>query len=131
MSALLLDIQPGDEVIVPAYTFVATASAAVENNAIPVLVDSEPLSQGLDPADKIITRRDGGLNARIETAPHDNVRKGDASRLDPDPGLTGARRRQDHLSRDQHRRIPRARHVHFQRDITHRHSPPVLCVFGR
>jgi len=41
----------GDEVIVPAYTFVATASAAVENNAIPVLVDSEPLSQGLDPAD--------------------------------------------------------------------------------
>jgi dTDP-4-amino-4,6-dideoxygalactose transaminase len=41
----------GDEVIVPAYTFVATASAAVENNSIPVFVDSELRSQGLDPAD--------------------------------------------------------------------------------
>lgn len=41
----------GDEVIVPAYTYVASASAAVEQNAIPVLVDSEPRSQGLDPED--------------------------------------------------------------------------------
>ncbi len=41
----------GDEVIVPAYTFVATATAAVENNSIPVFVDCEPLSQGLDPED--------------------------------------------------------------------------------
>ena len=41
----------GDEVIVPAYTFAATASAAVENNSIPVFVDSERCSQGLDPAD--------------------------------------------------------------------------------
>lgn len=41
----------GDEVIVPAYTYVASASAAVAQHAIPVLVDSEPLSQGLDPAD--------------------------------------------------------------------------------
>ncbi len=37
----------GDEVVVPAYTFAATASAAVENNAIPVFVDSERKSQGL------------------------------------------------------------------------------------
>jgi len=41
----------GDEVIVPAYTYVASASAAVEQNAVPVFVDSEPRSQGLDPAD--------------------------------------------------------------------------------
>lgn len=41
----------GDEVIVPAYTYAASASAAVEQNAIPVFVDSEPMSQGLDPAD--------------------------------------------------------------------------------
>ena len=40
-----------DEVIVPAYTFAATASAAVENNAIPVFVDAEHRSQGLDPED--------------------------------------------------------------------------------
>ena len=41
----------GDEVIVPAYTYAASASAAVEQNAIPVFVDSEPASQGLDPED--------------------------------------------------------------------------------
>jgi dTDP-4-amino-4,6-dideoxygalactose transaminase len=41
----------GDEVIVPAYTYIASASCVVEQNAIPVFADSEPLSQGLDPAD--------------------------------------------------------------------------------
>ncbi len=41
----------GDEVIAPAYTFVATAMAAVENNSIPVFVDSEEAGQGLDPED--------------------------------------------------------------------------------
>ncbi len=41
----------GDEVIVPAYTYVASASAAVDQNAVPVFVDSEPASQGLDPDD--------------------------------------------------------------------------------
>lgn len=41
----------GDEVIVPAYTYAASASAAVEQNAIPVFVDSDPASQGLDPED--------------------------------------------------------------------------------
>ncbi len=41
----------GDEVIVPAYTYIASASCVVEQNAIPVFVDSEPISQGLDPHD--------------------------------------------------------------------------------
>lgn len=41
----------GDEVIVPAYTYIASASCVVEQNAIPVFADSEPLSQGLDPSD--------------------------------------------------------------------------------
>ncbi|WP_269542803.1 DegT/DnrJ/EryC1/StrS family aminotransferase [Cerasicoccus fimbriatus] len=39
----------GHEVICPSYTYVASASAAVEQNAVPVFVDSEPLSQGADP----------------------------------------------------------------------------------
>lgn len=39
MSALLLNIQPGDEVIVPSYTFVSTANAFVLRGAIPVFVD--------------------------------------------------------------------------------------------
>jgi len=41
----------GDEIIVPAYTYAASAGAAVDQNAIPVFVDSESLSQGLDPED--------------------------------------------------------------------------------
>ena len=38
----VLGIQPGDEVIVPAYTFVATASVVVMAGAVPVFVDVEP-----------------------------------------------------------------------------------------
>lgn len=40
MAALLLDIQPGDEVILPAYTFVSTANAFVLRGARPVFADS-------------------------------------------------------------------------------------------
>lgn len=39
MSALLLDLQPGDEVILPSYTFVSTASAFALRGAVPVFVD--------------------------------------------------------------------------------------------
>src|SRR6266404_3223095 len=38
-SALLLDIQPGDEVIVPSFTFVSTANAFVLRGARPVFCD--------------------------------------------------------------------------------------------
>jgi dTDP-4-amino-4,6-dideoxygalactose transaminase len=39
MAALLLDMQPGDEVIMPSYTFVSTANAFVLRGAVPVFVD--------------------------------------------------------------------------------------------
>ncbi|WP_146066618.1 aminotransferase class I/II-fold pyridoxal phosphate-dependent enzyme, partial [Candidatus Venteria ishoeyi] len=39
MAALLIDIQPGDEVIMPSYTFVSTANAFVLRGATPVFVD--------------------------------------------------------------------------------------------
>lgn len=39
MAAILLDIQPGDEIIMPSYTFVSTASAFVLRGGIPVFVD--------------------------------------------------------------------------------------------
>ena len=42
MSALLANLQPGDEVIMPSYTFVSTANAVVLRNAIPVFVDIRP-----------------------------------------------------------------------------------------
>ena len=39
MAAILLDIQPGDEIIMPAYTFVSTANAFVLRGGVPVFVD--------------------------------------------------------------------------------------------
>lgn len=39
MSAILADVQPGDEVILPSYTFVSTANAFVLRGAVPVFVD--------------------------------------------------------------------------------------------
>lgn len=39
MAALLLDLAPGDEVIMPSYTFVSTANAFVLRGAVPVFVD--------------------------------------------------------------------------------------------
>ena len=39
MAALLLDLKPGDEVIMPSYTFVSTANAFVLRGAVPVFVD--------------------------------------------------------------------------------------------
>lgn len=39
MSALLCDIQPGDEVIMPSFTFVSTANAFVLRGGVPVFVD--------------------------------------------------------------------------------------------
>src|SRR3954451_10900896 len=44
-----LDIGPGDEVIVPDFTFIATASAVLFANALPVLVDVDPETCCLDP----------------------------------------------------------------------------------
>jgi dTDP-4-amino-4,6-dideoxygalactose transaminase len=42
MAALLLDIRPGDEVIVPSFTFVSTVNAFVLRGATPVFADIRP-----------------------------------------------------------------------------------------
>ena len=52
MAALLLDIQPGDEVIIPSYTFVSTANAFVLRGAKIVFADSNPENPNLD-ADRL------------------------------------------------------------------------------
>src|SRR5690606_334220 len=46
---LLADVQPGDEVLIPALTFVATGNAVHYCGAIPHFVDSEVNTLGLDP----------------------------------------------------------------------------------
>lgn len=48
MAALLLDIQPGDEVIVPSFTFVSTINAFVLRGAKPIFVDIRPDTLNLD-----------------------------------------------------------------------------------
>lgn len=48
MAALLCDLQPGDEVILPSYTFVSTANAFVLRGAKPVFVDIRPDTLNLD-----------------------------------------------------------------------------------
>ncbi|OCW98188.1 dTDP-4-amino-4,6-dideoxygalactose transaminase [Alishewanella sp. HH-ZS] len=48
MAALLLDIKPGDEVIMPSYTFVSTANAFVLRGACPVFVDIRPDTLNID-----------------------------------------------------------------------------------
>jgi dTDP-4-amino-4,6-dideoxygalactose transaminase len=50
MSVAAGGIGPGDEVILPAYTFVASATCVLHHNAIPVFVDVEPDTWLLDPA---------------------------------------------------------------------------------
>lgn len=48
LAALLMDIQPGDEVIMPSYTFVSTADAFVLRGAKAVFVDIRPDTMNLD-----------------------------------------------------------------------------------
>ena len=48
MSALLLDIKPGDEVIMPSFTFVSTANAFVLRGGVPVFVDIREDTLNLD-----------------------------------------------------------------------------------
>ncbi len=49
MCALLLGLAPGDEVIMPSFTFVTSASAFALRGAVPVFVDINPATQNLDP----------------------------------------------------------------------------------
>lgn len=48
MAALLSNIEPGDEVIMPSYTFVSTADAFVLRQAVPVFVDIRPDTMNID-----------------------------------------------------------------------------------
>jgi dTDP-4-amino-4,6-dideoxygalactose transaminase len=49
MAALLLELKPGDEVVVPSFTFVSTVNAFVLHGARPVFMDVRPDTLTLDP----------------------------------------------------------------------------------
>jgi dTDP-4-amino-4,6-dideoxygalactose transaminase len=49
MAAILCDLGPGDEVIMPSFTFVSTANAVVLRGAVPVFVDIDANTLNIDP----------------------------------------------------------------------------------
>ena len=51
MAALLTDLKPDDEVILPAYTFVSTANAVMQRGARPVFADIRESTLNIDPED--------------------------------------------------------------------------------
>ncbi|MDK1476532.1 DegT/DnrJ/EryC1/StrS family aminotransferase [Streptomyces sp. 549] len=63
MALVGAGVQPGDEVIVPAFTFIATAQAVVAAHAVPVFVDIDPVTYCMDPeaAASAITERTRAL----------------------------------------------------------------------
>jgi len=59
MAAMLLDLKPGDEVILPSYTFVSTANCVVRMGVKPIFVDIRPDTLNIDDAliEEAITER--------------------------------------------------------------------------
>jgi dTDP-4-amino-4,6-dideoxygalactose transaminase len=93
LALLALGIGPGDEVVVPAYTFPATANVVALVGAHPVLVDVDPVTMNLDDERVRVTPRTKavlavhlfGRPARLEALP-------DAPVIEDAAGALGARR---------------------------------------
>ncbi|HUU26771.1 MAG TPA: DegT/DnrJ/EryC1/StrS family aminotransferase [archaeon] len=62
-ALLAAEIQTGAEVIMPAYTFVATATAVLESNAVPVFADIDPETYNISPesVEQVITDKTWGI----------------------------------------------------------------------
>ncbi len=59
IALMAIDIKPDDEVIIPTYSFFATAGVVSRMNARPVFIDSDPVTFNINPADikKLITKK--------------------------------------------------------------------------
>lgn len=74
MALAAVDIGPGDEVLVPSYTFLATASCVLHQMAIPVFVDIDPHTYTMDPSKieaAITPRTKGIIPVHIQGCPAD------------------------------------------------------------
>jgi len=63
-------IGPGDEVIVPAMTFAATANAVLYQGGTPVFCDVNPENLLIDPSDDVHVRPDGGNSRGYDMEDH-------------------------------------------------------------
>ncbi len=61
LALIACGVKPGDEVIVPPYTFIATASIVIEANCVPVFVDIDPRTYNLD-----ASRIEGAITSRTK-----------------------------------------------------------------
>ncbi len=94
LAVLALGLEPGDEVLVPAYTFPATANVVALAGLQPVLVDVDPVTMNIDPKRVELGRRTKaivavhlfGRPARVEELPA-------ATLIEDAAGALGARRR--------------------------------------
>jgi dTDP-4-amino-4,6-dideoxygalactose transaminase len=59
LALIACNVKPGDEVIIPPYTFIATSTIVLEANCVPVFVDIDPDTYNLDPVkiEAAITKR--------------------------------------------------------------------------
>jgi perosamine synthetase len=93
LAVLALGLEPGDEVIVPAYTFPATANVVALSGLKPVLVDVDPATMNLDPEQVVVGPRTRavlavhlfGRPARLDQLP-------DLPMIEDAAGALGARR---------------------------------------
>ena len=81
MSAMLLDLQPGDVVIVPSFTFVTTALAFVRQGARVLFCDVEPETLAVDPAHVAQLLEQHGDSVRAVVTVHYAGIAGDVSGL--------------------------------------------------
>lgn len=74
VSLRALDLQPGDEVIVPAFTFIATGSAVAWAGGLPVFADVDPQTLNLDPGRveaRVTSRTVGVVGVHLFGVPFD------------------------------------------------------------
>jgi dTDP-4-amino-4,6-dideoxygalactose transaminase len=101
LAVAALRLAPGDEVLVPAYTFPATANVVAQVGARPVLVDVDPATMNLDPAkahEAVTSRTRAVLAVHLFGRPLDWEALRDAlpenvELLEDAAGALGARRR--------------------------------------
>ena len=94
LAVLALGVGPGDEVIVPAYTFPATANVVALAGGTPVLVDVDPETFNLDPAQVEVTARTKALMpVHLFGRPARLDQLADVAVIEDAAGALGARRR--------------------------------------